>query len=254
MSDTILIVGATSSIAKAVAHRFASSGSNLILAGRDETELSLIATDIGVRWNVNAVSSYFSALDYAHHDTFFADCERDHGPIRGVVVALGYLGDHALAKREFAEAETIFNTNFTACASLLNVVAHAFEGNDAADNKRERGKFICVISSVAGDRGRQSNYYYGAAKGALSIYLQGLRNRLHSSNVTVTTVKPGFVDTKMTFGTPGMFLLADPTDVAEGIHRAVQKRRHVVYLPAFWRGIMFIFRSIPETVFKRLRL
>jgi decaprenylphospho-beta-D-erythro-pentofuranosid-2-ulose 2-reductase len=114
--------------------------------------------------------------------------------------------------------------------------------------------FIIGISSVAGDRGRQSNYYYGSAKAGLSAYLSGLRNRLSGQGVHVMTVKPGFVDTAMTYGLEGMFLVASPEDIGRQIVRAVGKRRNTVYLPWFWRYIMLIIRHIPEFVFKRLKL
>jgi short-subunit dehydrogenase len=106
---------------------------------------------------------------------------------------------------------------------------------------------------VAGDRGRQSNYLYGAAKAGLSTFLQGLRNRLFHANVKVITIKPGFVDTHMTYGRPGLFLVASPESVARGIFRAIAKGKDVVYLPWFWRPIMLIVQSIPEAIFKRLR-
>jgi short-subunit dehydrogenase len=127
----------------------------------------------------------------------------------------------------------------------LNIIANHFE-------QRHKG-FICAVSSVAGDRGRQSNYLYGSAKGALSIYLQGLRNRLHHSQVRVITIKPGFVDTRMTFGRSKLFLLASPDRVARGIYQAVVRGKNVVYLPWFWRYIMLLVRAIPEGIFKRLR-
>jgi decaprenylphospho-beta-D-erythro-pentofuranosid-2-ulose 2-reductase len=114
--------------------------------------------------------------------------------------------------------------------------------------------FIVGISSVAGDRGRQSNYYYGSAKAGLTAYLSGLRNRLSGQGVQVLTVKPGFVDTAMTYGLEGMFLVASPEDVGRQIVRAVEKRRNTVYLPWFWRYIMLIIRHIPEFLFKRLKL
>ena len=124
----------------------------------------------------------------------------------------------------------------------------------AAQMERRGAGFIVVVSSVAGDRGRQSNYHYGAAKGALSLYTQGLRNRLFKAGVTVLTVKPGFVDTAMTWGLPGLFLVASPRRVARDITRALRRRRSVIYTPGFWRGIMFMIRSIPEPVFKRMKL
>jgi len=156
------------------------------------------------------------------------------------------LGDQAKAQVIWDEARLILETNFTGCVSALNILANHFE--------LKRTGFICAITSVAGDRGRQSNYHYGAAKAGLSVYLQGLRNRLFPAGVNVITVKPGFVDTRMTYGRPGLFLLASPESVAQGIFRAIVKGKSVVYLPWFWRPIMLIVRSIPETIFKRLKM
>jgi short-subunit dehydrogenase len=155
------------------------------------------------------------------------------------------LGDQAKGQSDWEEARRILETNFTGCVSLLNILADYFEPR--------RAGFICALSSVAGDRGRQSNYLYGAAKAGLSAYLQGLRNRLFPAHVKVITVKPGFVDTRMTYGRPGLLLVASPDRVAKGVFRAIVKGKDVVYLPWFWRLIMLIVQSIPEAVFKRLR-
>jgi decaprenylphospho-beta-D-erythro-pentofuranosid-2-ulose 2-reductase len=144
------------------------------------------------------------------------------------------------------EARRILDTNFTGSALALNILANHFE-------QKRRG-FICGISSVAGDRGRQSNYLYGSAKGGLTIYLQGLRNRLYHSGVHVITVKPGFVDTRMVFGKAKLPLVATPQAVARDIYLAVKKRKNVVYVPWFWRYIMSMVGSIPEGLFKRLKM
>ena len=145
-----------------------------------------------------------------------------------------------------AEARRILDTNFTGCVSALEILARRFEAR--------RAGFIAALSSVAGDRGRQSNYLYGAAKGGLSTYLQGLRNRLHHSGVRVVTIKPGFVDTAMTYGRPGLFLVASPERVARAVYRALRGGQDVVYVPWFWRPVMFAMRGVPERLFKRLRL
>jgi decaprenylphospho-beta-D-erythro-pentofuranosid-2-ulose 2-reductase len=245
--ESVLIVGATSSIARALAHEYAAAGQGVVLAGRDAEELEFAAADLRVRHGVPARAEAFDALDFAAHAPLVERCFADPaGAPEGVVVCLGYLGDQARAQAEPDEARRILDSNFTACVSLLNEVANRMEAR--------RSGFICVLASVAGDRGRQSNYIYGAAKGGLAVYLQGLRNRLFHSGVKVITVKPGFVDTQMTFGRPGLFLVAPPETVARGIRRAVSKGRDTVYLPGFWRGLMMVIRSIPEPVFKRLKL
>jgi len=156
-------------------------------------------------------------------------------------------GDQARAEQDDGELLRILNTNYTAAAVALNDLARYLAGRGAPGG-------IIGIGSVAGDRGRRSNYVYGAAKGALALYLQGLRNRLADRGVHVLTVKPGFVDTPMTAGLQGLFLVAPPARVARDIVRAYQRRRDVVYTPWFWRYIMLLIRAIPESRFKHLRL
>lgn len=245
MSESVLILGATSAIARATAAAFAGNGYALYLASRDADELQRIAADLRLRYGVEVRHGVFDAEATATHEAFFRSVVAAMPNLRGVVLAFGYLGDQ-MAARDFKLGEKIIAANFTGAASILSLCANHFE-------PLKRG-FIVGISSVAGDRGRQSNYVYGAAKGALSLYLQGLRNRLYASGVRVITVKPGFVDTAMTYGLPGLFLVASPQDIGARIVRALDKSVDVVYLPWFWRYIMLIIRHIPEPVFKRLKL
>lgn len=245
--STVLILGATSGIASALAKEFAAHKYDLVLGGRDRDELSALASDLSLRNSVRASVLAFDALDTQTHAAILTSFLTEAGnALAGAVVCIGYLGDQAKAQVDWEEARLILETNFTGCVSALNILANHFE--------LRRAGFICAISSVAGDRGRQSNYHYGAAKAGLSVYLQGLRNRLFPAGVKVITVKPGFVDTRMTYGRPGLFLLASPESVAQGIFRAIVKGKSVVYLPWFWRPIMLIVRSIPETIFKRLKM
>ncbi len=245
--STVLILGATSGIASALAREFAAHKYDLVLGGRDRDELSALASDLSLRNSVRASVLAFDALDTQIHAASLQSFLAEAGnALAGAVVCIGYLGDQAKAQVNWDEARLILETNFTGCVSALNILANHFE--------LKRTGFICAITSVAGDRGRQSNYHYGAAKAGLSVYLQGLRNRLFPAGVKVITVKPGFVDTRMTYGRPGLFLLASPESVAQGIFRAIVKGKSVVYLPWFWRPIMLIVRSIPETIFKRLKM
>jgi short-subunit dehydrogenase len=245
--STVLILGATSGIASALAKEFAAHKYDLVLGGRDRDELSALASDLSLRNSVRASVLAFDALDTQTHAAILTSFLTEAGnALAGAVVCIGYLGDQAKAQVDWDEARLILETNFTGCVSALNILANHFE--------LRRTGFICALSSVAGDRGRQSNYHYGAAKAGLSVYLQGLRNRLFPAGVKVITVKPGFVDTRMTYGRPGLFLLASPESVAQGIFRAIVKGKSVVYLPWFWRPIMLIVRSIPETIFKRLKM
>ena len=245
MSETVLILGATSAIARATAAAFAMRGDALYLASRDLDELQRIAADLRLRYGVEVRYGLFDAEATATHAEFFQSVIDAMPNLSGVVLAFGYLGDQQVA-REFKAGEKVIAANFTGAASILSHCADYFE-------PLKRG-FIIGISSVAGDRGRQSNYVYGAAKGALSLYLQGLRNRLYPSGVRVITIKPGFVDTAMTYGLPGLFLVASPQMIGERIVRALDKSADVVYLPWFWRYIMLIIQHIPEPIFKRLKL
>ena len=241
----LLILGANSDVAWATAKIFAArSGASLILASRDLELLEKKAGDIQARYNGSARAVAFDALDYGSHKKFYADLQPKPD---GVVLAFGHMEDQQAAQNDFNAARKIIDTNFTGAASILEIIAADFQ-------KRGTG-FIVGISSVAGDRGRQSNYFYGAAKAALTAYLSGLRNRLSKSNVHVITVLPGFIHTKMTaqIELPGL-LTASPEQVAKDIHTAYTKSRNMIYTRWFWRWIMIIIKSIPETIFKRLSL
>src|ERR1019366_4088331 len=169
-------------------------------------------------------------LDFEALESALSACIEPAGDsLQGAVLCTGYLGDSETAQTDFSEARRIFDTNFTGSALALGVLANHFE-------QKRRG-FICALSSVAGDRGRQSNYLYGAAKGGLTTYLQGLRNRLYHAGVRVITVKPGFVDTRMTYGPPKLAMVAAPEAVARDIYKAIQKGKDVVYVPWFWQFI-----------------
>ncbi len=243
---SILILGATSSIGRAVAAEFAANGYGLALTARDAAELERVAADLGLRYGVPVTAFPLDLLIPENHKTVLDSCFSLKGnEIEGAVFCIGAPGESHTAEADPAEARHVLEINFTACVPLLDLLAEYF--------KKKRSGYLCVVSSVAGDRGRQSNYHYGAAKAGLSAYLQGLRNRLHPAGVAVITVKPGFVDSRMTFGRKGLFLVASPEKVARGIYKSIGKRRNVVYLPGFWRPIMFLVRLIPEWIFKRLR-
>ncbi|MBI3902767.1 MAG: SDR family oxidoreductase [Nitrosomonadales bacterium] len=245
MGEAVLILGATSAIARATAAAFAARGAALYLASRDLDELQRIASDLRIRYGVEVHYAAFDAEATETHAAFFQSVLANMPDLSGVVLAFGYLGDQQAA-RDFKVGAKVIASNFTGAASILSLCADHFE-------PLQRG-FIIGISSVAGDRGRQSNYVYGAAKGALSLYLQGLRNRLYASGVRVITIKPGFVDTAMTYGLPGLFLVASPQDIGERIVRTLGKQADVVYLPWFWRYIMLIIKHVPEPIFKRMKL
>jgi decaprenylphospho-beta-D-erythro-pentofuranosid-2-ulose 2-reductase len=245
-AGTVLILGATSAIARAAAAEFAAKDHSLYLAGRDRDELERLAADLNIRYGIVVRWGLFDAEDFTGHAAFVNGVQAEAGALYGVLLAFGYLGDQQLAVHDARERALIVARNFSGAVSILEHCADVLE--------RQRAGFIIAISSVAGDRGRQSNYLYGAAKGGLNIYLQGLRNRLFPAGVRVITIKPGFVDTAMTFGRPGLFLLARPEEVGRRIVAALERRGDVIYVPWFWRYIMLAIRLLPETLFKRLKL
>ena len=247
MTARALILGAKSAIGRAIARGLSEEGWDLILAARDSDRIEPFACDIKVRTQRQVDVVEFDALAGASFSSLPASLQRNCGEFDLVVLVFGYLGDQQKARGDTAEMEKILRTNFNAAAIVLSHLANYLE---------ERGKpgGIIAVSSVAGDRGRQGNYFYGAAKGALSLFLQGLRNRLASTQVHVLTVKPGFVRTPMTADKEGMFLVAEPERVAGDVLRAYKRRRDVLYTPWYWRYIMLLVKCIPECVFKRLKL
>ena len=241
----ILIVGATSAIATEVARAYAAAGAGLFLTGRNPERLAAVADDLTVRGAAGVETAVLDVLAIEGHAALV---ERAFAPGRldAAVIAHGTLPDQAGCQESPAETVRALEVNFTATAALLTLIANKFEA--------QRRGTIAVIGSVAGDRGRQSNYVYGAAKGGLAVFLQGLRNRLHHAGVSVVTLKPGFVDTPMTAAVPKNLLFSSARRAGRSIHRAIEGRRDVAYIPWFWRPIMALITSLPESLFKRLRL
>jgi decaprenylphospho-beta-D-erythro-pentofuranosid-2-ulose 2-reductase len=242
----VLIVGATSAIAQETAKCFARDNAELFLVARDAEKLNAVADDLRVRGAKSVETFLLDISDLERHQEMFDAALAALGSLDMLLIAHGTLGDQHKCELSVAETLRELNTNAISVISLLTISANYFE--------RQRRGCIAVISSVAGDRGRQSNYVYGTAKGAVSIFLQGLRNRLHKARVSVLTVKPGFVDTPMTAALRKGPLFARPSSVGKGIYLAMLKGRDVVYLPWFWRPIMFVVKSIPERIFKQLSL
>ncbi|NUM56285.1 MAG: SDR family oxidoreductase [Candidatus Hydrogenedentes bacterium] len=245
---TVIVLGVTSAISRALAAEFARGGHDLIVASRDIEETNAIASDLEVRYNVKVIAKYVEAEAFGTHAAFVDECVRDAGAVLdGIVLGFGFMDEQSAAQSKFDIARKTVDVNITAVMSICEKFAVHLES--------ARRGFIAGISSVAGDRGRQSNYIYGASKAGMSAYLQGLRNRLYPSNVHVITIKPGFVDTKMTWGLPlpGP-LVATPEQAARAIHRAIESRKSVAYVPWFWRYIMLIIRAIPEWQFRKMKL
>ena len=241
----VLVLGATSGIARSMTLALAAEGHTVVLAGRDADELGRLAKDASIRSGSKAVVREFDAEATETHREFVASVVEEFGDLDGVVVAFGYLGDQATAETDWSEARAILDRNFTGAVSVMLAAAERMEAR--------RYGWIVALSSVAGDRGRASNYLYGAAKGGLSVFLQGLRARLSKVGVHVLTVKPGPVDTAMTFGMGKMPLMADPEVVGKAIVRALHARKDEVYIPGPWRMIMALIRHLPERVMKRAK-
>ncbi|MBS0591714.1 MAG: SDR family oxidoreductase [Proteobacteria bacterium] len=243
----ILIIGATSAIAEATARIFAARGDALFLVARNTERLRAIKTDLDVRGAVRCAFAALDVADFAAHQAVIDQAERELGGLDTVLIAHGTLSDQGECEHSVDALRREFDINALSTMALLTPLANRFEANKAGT--------LAVISSVAGDRGRQSNYAYGSAKAAISAFLSGLRQRLAKSNVDVLTIKPGFVDTPMTAAIANKGALwAKPDRIATGIVRAIDKRRSVVYLPWFWGPIMLVIRHIPEFVFKKITL
>lgn len=240
----VLILGATSDLAVALAAKFACENYSLSLAGRDPEKINIIASDLHIRYRVPVDFYQFDALDFDSHPAFYSALLQRPDI---VICVFGLLGNQVDAQNDWRACAAVLDSNFTGAVSILNLVANEFE-------KRRSGTIV-GISSVAGDRGRQSNYIYGSAKAGFTAYLSGLRNRLFKSGVHVVTVKPGFMKTRMIEGmkTPGP-ITALPEKAADTIYNATIKRRNVSYVLWMWRYIMLIICAIPESIFKKLKL
>jgi len=246
MTKNILIIGATSAIAQATARIYAQQQARIFLLGRNEQATRLVAEDLRVR-GASGVEYDFTPLSETGDHKQMIDTAMDFlQRLDVVLIAYGMLGNQQEEEQDFNLALQTLNVNCLSIFSLLMLLGNICQ--------KQKSGSIAVISSVAGDRGRQSNYVYGAAKGALSLYLQGMRNRLHPYGVHVLTIKPGFVISPMTAEFKKGLLWVKPDTIARGIIKAVNKRRDVAYLPAYWRWIMWVIKSIPEFIFKRLKL
>ncbi len=243
----VLIVGATSTIARHAAGQLTARGARLHLAARDEAEAGRIGHDLEVRRGAEVSWSPFEATDYEGHERLLDRANEAMGGLDGLLVAVGMLGDQARAEADSGHLLDVIEVNYGAPASLITTAAKRFE---------EQGHgWIVALSSVAGDRGRPSNYAYGSAKAGLTAFLEGLRGRLHESGVHVLTAKPGPTDTKMTFGMDDPPpLMAEPERVAERFVWAIEEEKDVCYAPPIWRYIMAAIRLIPTPMFKKLDL
>jgi len=242
----VLIMGATSRIAQEVARLMATDRDTLFLVGRNKERLEILANDLKVRGATEVHTSIMDAAEYDRHRELIETAANQMNGLNTVLIAHGTLPDQTKCEVSFEQTKQELENNCLSVISLLTHIANKFEQQGEGT--------IAVISSVAGDRGRKSNYIYGTAKGAVTIFMQGLRHRLHRSGILLLTVKPGFVDTPMTAGFKKGFLWSKPEKVAGDIYQAIKTKKIEIYTPWFWRYIMLIIKFIPNSIFNRLKL
>ncbi|HZG23093.1 MAG TPA: SDR family oxidoreductase [Chitinophagaceae bacterium] len=241
---TVLILGSTSDMAIAIARKFASEKYDIQLAARNVEQIGPLQSDIKIRYQVSCSVLPFNATEFETHQAFFANLT----PKPDVTVCVfGYMGDNEAAVADWNEAQKVIHTNYTGAVSILNVAASYY--------MTVKKGTIVGISSVAGERGRQSNFMYGSAKAGFTAYLSGLRNRMFRENVHVVTVLPGFVYTRMTENLKlPKPLTAEPSEIGEAVYSASINKKDIIYVRWFWRWIMMIIKMVPEFIFKKLKL
>jgi short-subunit dehydrogenase len=242
----ILILGATSAIAEAVARRYAAAGARLFLVARSTERLDAVASDLRARGAGSVDHAVGDLGSVAGHAGLLDRVWASLGGVDIALIAYGVLPDQGRCERSWPAAAEALQVDFISPSALLHELANRLESDGAG--------VLCVITSVAGDRGRKSNYVYGAAKGGLSLFAQGLRHRLASRGVAVVVVKPGFVDTPMTAHLAKGPLFAGPARVARAIERGITRRSAVVYVPWWWRVLMGLVRAVPDRLFVRTNL
>ena len=243
-NESVLILGARSDIGMAIAHRFAQEGYDIQLAARNAASLEADRSDIKIRCGVRVTLHEFDALNIQSHEEFVLALPEL--PIVAIS-AVGFMGDQKQAERDVESASLVMRSNFEGPASILGILANQFE---------QRGSGTLIgISSVAGERGRASNYIYGSAKAGFTAFLSGLRNRLASKGVHVVTVLPGFVNTKMTAGMKlPKPLTAEATEVSSAVLEAHIAKKDRIYVKQIWALINMVLKSIPESIFKKTKL
>jgi short-subunit dehydrogenase len=245
MSETWIILGASSAMGRSFARKAASKGAIVILAGRDKTDMANTATDCTARGANDAIPLSFDIRKPSSFAAIYTAAEQQGGIIN-VALFVGSMENQSDVDADPAKGSTMAIDSFTGPMEFLHGLAPIMEARG--------GGIVIGVGSVAGDRGRLSNYSYGAAKAGFHTYLAGLRNRLTRSGGHVVTVKPGFVDTAMTWGLPGLFLVATPEKVADDLWNAAEKRKNTLYTPWFWAYIMLIIKMVPEAIFKKLSI
>jgi decaprenylphospho-beta-D-erythro-pentofuranosid-2-ulose 2-reductase len=246
ITKKILVLGATSGIAEATCRIWAAQGAQMFLVARNGERLAAVAADLKTRGAAYVGTAVADLDDTEKHAELLSHAINSLTGMDVAYLAYGVLGDQAEAEQQFDHAAQILHSNFVAPVSLLTWLANFCV--------QRRAGVLAVISSVAGDRGRKSNYVYGSSKAGLSAFLGGLRNRIDREGVTVLTIKPGPVKTAMTASMKGSEKFADVNKVARSIANAIDKRADTLYVPFQWQPIMFVIRNLPEKVFKKLNL
>lgn len=242
----VLIIGATSAIAEHCGRIWATRGNELYLVARNEAHLETIAADFEVRGASSVAINCVDLNELDRHIDLLESAENAMDGVDVVLIAHGTLSNQKECELSVEETLADIQTNALSTISLLTLIANRFEAKKSGT--------ICVISSVAGDRGRASNYVYGSAKAMVTAFTSGLRQRLHKSNVAVVTIKPGFVDTPMTAEFKKGFLWVKPDLVVQKILKAIDRKSDEVCVPLFWWVVMFVIRVIPSKFFKNIRM
>jgi decaprenylphospho-beta-D-erythro-pentofuranosid-2-ulose 2-reductase len=245
MTKNIVIFGATSAIAHAVAREYAQKKANFILVGRSEDKLNSIKNDL-VSYGAESASTMVQDLnDCTTHPGILEQSQKKLGKIDLVFIAHGILGNQDTAEKIWSEAKAIIDANYTSQVSLGLAAGEIL--------KTQKSGTIAIVGSVAGDRGRQSNFIYGSAKAGIHAFCSGLRNRLYPFGVNVLTIKPGIINTPMTANLKRGLIWAEPSSIAPVILNAIEARKSMIYTPWFWKWIMLIIKSIPESIFVKLK-
>ncbi len=240
----VLIFGATSDVAKELARQYSQQNANVTLLGIETQLLGPFQSDIEIR---NKVKIDLVEFDILKHNNSDENIKKLISQSDISIILIGYLGNQDKAEKNDDEFARIINLNYSKVIELINLIQRIYVSKKAG--------IIAGVSSVAGDRGKQSNFVYGSAKAGLSIYLDGLRNRLYTKGVHVVTIKPGFMATKMTkdMDLPKM-LTASPNEAAKTIMNAISKRKNKVFINWMWKYIMIIIKAIPEPIFKKMKM
>ncbi len=242
----ILIIGATSNIAEQCARIWASEGHSIFLAGRDEKKLKILESDLKIRGSKNVSFFEIDITNFDIYEKMLDTAESKMGDINIVLIAHGILPVQKDIENDISEIVHQININAISTVSIMTSVSKRLINKKSGT--------IAVISSVAGDRGRASNYIYGSTKAMVSTFASGLRQRLHKNNISVVTIKPGFVDTPMTKNYKKNFLWSKSSFVAYKIVKAIENKKDEVYIPAYWGLIMFIIKFLPNFLFKKIKL